>query len=156
MSNATYMREAVQLAEQGMRSGRGGPFGCVVVRRGEIVGRGSNRVTSTNDPTAHAEVVAIRDACTALQTFQLPDCELYTSCEPCPMCLSAIYWARIPQVYYGNTRADAAAIGFDDEFIYQQVPLAPEARTVKMELFLRDEAQIAFQEWANKTDKIRY
>jgi len=156
MSNATYMREAVQLAEQGMRSGRGGPFGCVVVRRGEIVGRGSNRVTSTNDPTAHAEVVAIRDACTALQTFQLPDCELYTCCEPCPMCLSAIYWARIPQVYYGNTRADAAAIGFDDEFIYQQVPLAPEARTVKMELFLRDEAQIAFQEWANKTDKIRY
>ena len=156
MSNATYMREAVQLAEQGMRSGRGGPFGCVVVRRGEIVGRGSNRVTSTNDPTAHAEVVAIRDACTALQTFQLTDCELYTSCEPCPMCLSAIYWARVPQVYYGNTRADAAAIGFDDDFIYQQVPLAPEARTVKMELLLRDEAQIAFQEWANKTDKIRY
>ena len=156
MSNATYMREAVQLAEQGMRSGRGGPFGCVVVRRGEIVGRGSNRVTSTNDPTAHAEVVAIRDACTALRTFQLTDCELYTSCEPCPMCLSAIYWARIPQVYYGNTRADAAAIGFDDEFIYQQVPLAPEARTLKMELFLRDEAQVAFQEWANKTDKIRY
>lgn len=156
MSNATYMREAVQLAEQGMRSGRGGPFGCVVVRRGEIVGRGSNRVTSTNDPTAHAEVVAIRDACTKLATFQLTDCELYTSCEPCPMCLSAIYWARIPQVFYGNTRADAAAIGFDDDFIYQQVPLAPEARTVKMELFLRDEAQIAFQEWANKTDKVRY
>jgi len=156
MSNATYMREAVQLAEQGMRSGRGGPFGCVVVRRGEIVGRGSNRVTSTNDPTAHAEVVAIRDACTALRTFQLTDCELYTSCEPCPMCLSAIYWARIPQVYYGNTRADAAAIGFDDEFIYQQVPLAPEARTVKMERLLRDEAQVAFREWANKTDKIRY
>jgi len=156
MSNATYMREAVQLAEQGMRSGLGGPFGCVVVRRGKIVGRGSNRVTSTNDPTAHAEVVAIRDACTALQTFQLTDCELYTSCEPCPMCLSAIYWARVPQVYYGNTRADAAAIGFDDDFIYQQVPLAPEARTVKMELLLRDEAQIAFQEWANKIDKVRY
>ena len=130
MSNATYMREAVQLAEQGMRSGLGGPFGCVVVRRGKIVGRGSNRVISTNDPTAHAEVVAIRDACTALQTFQLTDCELYTSCEPCPMCLSAIYWVRIPQVYSGNTRANAAAIGFDDDFIYQQVPLAPEARTV--------------------------
>ncbi|MSU52006.1 MAG: tRNA-specific adenosine deaminase [Opitutia bacterium] len=156
MSNATYMREAVQLAEQGMRSGLGGPFGCVIVRRGKIVGRGSNRVTSTNDPTAHAEVVAIRDACAALQTFQLTDCELYTSCEPCPMCLSAIYWARVPQVYYGNTRADAAAIGFDDDFIYQQVPLAPEARAVKMELLLRDEAQIAFQEWANKADKIRY
>jgi tRNA(Arg) A34 adenosine deaminase TadA len=156
MSNATFMREAVQLAEQGMRSGRGGPFGCVVVRRGEVVGRGSNRVTSTNDPTAHAEMVAIRDACTALNTFQLTDCELYTSCEPCPMCLSAIYWARIPHVYYGNTRADAAAIGFDDDFIYQQVPLAPEARTVKMDLFLRDEAQVTFQEWANKTDKVRY
>lgn len=150
------MRAAVQLAENGMRSGRGGPFGCVVVRRGEVVGRGSNRVTSTNDPTAHAEVVAIRDACTALGTFQLTDCELYTSCEPCPMCLAAIYWARIPQVFYGNTRADAAAIGFDDDFIYQQIPLPPEQRTVKMELLLRDEAQTAFQEWAAKTDKIRY
>jgi tRNA(Arg) A34 adenosine deaminase TadA len=156
MSQAAFMRAAVQLAENGMRSGRGGPFGCVVVRRGEVVGRGSNRVTSTNDPTAHAEVVAIRDACTALGTFQLTDCELYTSCEPCPMCLAAIYWARIPQVFYGNTRADAAAIGFDDDFIYQQIPLPPEQRTVKMELLLRDEAQTAFQEWAAKTDKIRY
>lgn len=156
MSQAAFMRAAVQLAENGMRSGRGGPFGCVVVRRGEVVGRGSNRVTSTNDPTAHAEVVAIRDACTALRTFQLTDCELYTSCEPCPMCLAAIYWARIPQVFYGNTRADAAAIGFDDDFIYQQIPLPPEQRTVKMELLLRDEAQTAFQEWTAKTDKIRY
>ena len=156
MSQAAFMREAVQLAETGMRSGRGGPFGCVVVRRGEVVGRGSNRVTSTNDPTAHAEVVAIRDACTALGTFQLTDCELYTSCEPCPMCLAAIYWARIPQIFYGNTRADAAAIGFDDDFIYQQIPLPPEQRTVKMELFLRDEAQTAFKEWAAKTDKVRY
>ena len=150
------MREAVQLAENGMRSGRGGPFGCVVVRRNEVVGRGSNRVTSTNDPTAHAEVVAIRDACTALGTFQLTDCELYTSCEPCPMCLAAIYWARIPQIFYGNTRADAAAIGFDDEIIDHQIPLPPEHRTVKMKLFLRDEAQIAFKEWAAKTDKVRY
>jgi tRNA(Arg) A34 adenosine deaminase TadA len=156
MSTAKFMRAAVHLAEEGMRSGRGGPFGCVVVRKDEIVGRGSNRVTSTNDPTAHAEVVAIRDACTALNTFQLTDCELYTSCEPCPMCLSAIYWARIPQVFYGNTRADAAAIGFDDDFIYQQVPLPPEQRTIKMELFLRDEAQNAFTEWAAKPDKIRY
>ena len=156
MNQAAFMRAAVQLAENGMRSGRGGPFGCVVVRRGEVVGRGSNRVTSTNDPTAHAEVVAIRDACTALGTFQLTDCELYTSCEPCPMCLAAIYWARIPQVFYGNTRADAAAIGFDDDFIYQQIPLPPEQRTVKMELLLRDEAQTAFKEWAAKTDKIRY
>ncbi|HVU24752.1 MAG TPA: nucleoside deaminase [Opitutus sp.] len=156
MSREAYMREAIHLAEQGMRSGRGGPFGCVVVRNGEIVGRGHNRVTSTNDPTAHAEVVAIRDACATLETFQLADCELYTSCEPCPMCLSAIYWARIPQVFYGNTRGDAAAIGFDDDFIYQQVPLPPEQRAIKMELFLRDEAQSAFREWAEKPDKIRY
>ncbi len=156
MSHDNYMREAIRLAEQGMRGGSGGPFGCVVVRRGEIVGRGQNRVTSTNDPTAHAEVVAIRDACANLSTFQLTDCELYTSCEPCPMCLSAIYWARIPSVFYGNTRGDAAAIGFDDDFIYQQVPLPPEQRTVKMELFLRDEAQRAFREWAEKADKIRY
>ncbi|MCR6654350.1 MAG: nucleoside deaminase [Opitutus sp.] len=156
MSHENYMREAIRLAEQGMRGGRGGPFGCVVVRRGEIVGRGNNRVTSTNDPTAHAEVVAIRDACAKLGTFQLDDCELYTSCEPCPMCLSAIYWARIPSIFYGNTRTDAAAIGFDDDFIYQQVPLPPEQRTLKMELFLRDEAQVAFREWAEKTDKVRY
>ncbi len=156
MSQEKYMREALHLAEMGMRGGRGGPFGCVVVRKGEIVGRGHNRVTSTNDPTAHAEVVAIRDACANLETFQLDDCELYTSCEPCPMCLSAIYWARIPQIFYGNTRTDAAAIGFDDDFIYQQVPLPPEQRTVKMQLFLRDEAQGAFKEWAAKTDKVRY
>ena len=156
MSHENYMREAIRLAEQGMRGGRGGPFGCVVVRRGEIVGRGNNRVTSTNDPTAHAEVVAIRDACAKLGTFQLDDCELYTSCEPCPMCLSAIYWARIPSIFYGNTRTDAAAIGFDDDFIYQQVPLPPEQRTLKMELFLRDEAQVAFRVWAEKSDKVRY
>jgi guanine deaminase len=156
MSHENFMREAIRLAEHGMRSGRGGPFGCVVVRGGEIVGRGHNRVTSTNDPTAHAEVVAIRDACSNLETFQLADCALYTSCEPCPMCLSAIYWARIPHVFYGNTRQDAAAIGFDDDFIYQQVPLPPEQRTIKMELFLRDEAQSAFQEWRDKTDKVRY
>jgi guanine deaminase len=156
MSEEKFMREALQLAEAGMRSGRGGPFGCVVVRKGQVVGRGHNRVTSTNDPTAHAEVVAIRDACANLETFQLEDCELYTSCEPCPMCLSAIYWARIPTVFYGNTRTDAAAIGFDDDFIYQQVPLPPEQRTVKMQLFLRNEAQGAFQEWAAKTDKVRY
>lgn len=156
MSPEQFMREAIHLAELGMRSGRGGPFGCVIVRHGEIVGRGHNRVTSTNDPTAHAEVVAIRDACATLETFQLADCELYTSCEPCPMCLSAIYWARIPHVFYGNTRADAAAIGFDDDFIYQQVPLPPAERAIKMELFLRDEAQSAFREWAAKPDKIRY
>lgn len=150
------MREAIKLADDGMRGGRGGPFGCVVVRRGEIVGRGNNRVTSTNDPTAHAEVTAIRDACAKLQTFQLTDCELYTSCEPCPMCLSAIYWARIPTVFYGNTRTDAAAIGFDDDFIYQQVSLPPEQRAIKMQLLLRDEALTTFQSWAAKADKVKY
>lgn len=156
MSHETFMREAIKLADEGMRGGRGGPFGCVVVRRGEIVGRGNNRVTSTNDPTAHAEVTAIRDACTNLQTFQLTDCELYTSCEPCPMCLSAIYWARIPTVFYGNTRQDAAAIGFDDDFIYQQVPLPPEQRAIRMNLCLRDEALGSFRAWSAKTDKVRY
>ena len=151
-----FMREAIALAAEGMRSGRGGPFGCVVVRRGEVVGRGNNRVTSTNDPTAHAEVTAIRDACAARKTFQLEDCTLYTSCEPCPMCLAAIYWARIPRVVYANTRSDAAAIGFDDDFIYQQIPLPPAQRTIAMETLLRDEAQVTFQEWSAKPDKIPY
>ena len=150
------MREAIKEAESGLRSGRGGPFGCVIVRRGEIVARGNNRVTSTNDPTAHAEVTAIREACATLKTFQLADCELYTSCEPCPMCLAAIYWARIPRVFYGNTRADAAAIGFDDDFIYQQIPLPPEKRTIEMRPLLRTEAQDAFREWADLPDKVRY
>ena len=150
------MREAVRLADEGIRADRGGPFGCVIVRRGEIVARGNNRVTSTNDPTAHAEVTAIREACRDLGTFQLTDCELYTSCEPCPMCLAAIYWARIPTVYYGNTRGDAAAIGFDDDFIYQQIPLPPEKRTIKMEPLMRDVAQATFKAWAEKVDKITY
>ncbi len=150
------MREAIKLADEGMRDGHGGPFGCVVVRRGEIVGRGNNRVTSANDPTAHAEVTAIRAACAQLKTFQLTDCELYTSCEPCPMCLSAIYWARIPTVFYGNTRTDAAAIGFDDDFIYQQVALAPEQRALKMQPLLPSEAIATFKAWAAKSDKVRY
>ena len=150
------MREAIRLADEGMRGGRGGPFGCVVVRHGEIVGRGSNRVTSANDPTAHAEITAIREACAKLQTFQLADCELYTSCEPCPMCLAAIYWARIPTVFYGNTRQDAAAIGFDDDFIYQQVPLPPAQRAIAMTPLLHDEARATFRAWAAKTDKVRY
>ncbi len=150
------MREAIRLSEEGLRSARGGPFGCVVVRQGQVVGRGNNQVTSTNDPTAHAEVVAIRAACRELGTFQLTDCEIYTSCEPCPMCLSAIYWARVPRIYYGNTRQDAAAVGFDDDFIYQQIPLPPGDRTIPMEPLLRDQAQRAFQEWAAKTDKVKY
>ncbi len=156
MSNENFMREAIKLADEGMASGRGGPFGCVVVRRGEIVGRGHNRVTSTNDPTAHAEVVAIRDACANLETFQLTDCELYTSCEPCPMCLSAIYWARIPQIYFANTRQDAADIGFDDDFIYRQIPLPPEERAIRMAPLLRGEARASFKGCAAKDDKVRY
>jgi tRNA(Arg) A34 adenosine deaminase TadA len=156
MGPENFMEEAVRLADEGMRSYRGGPFGCVIVRRGEIIARGSNCVTSTNDPTAHAEVTAIRQACRNLETFQLTDCELYTSCEPCPMCLAAIYWARIPTVYFGNTRADAAAIGFDDDFIYQQIPLPPNERTIKMESLLRETAQRTFKAWTEKPDKVRY
>ena len=150
------MREALKEAEAGMHRGRGGPFGCVIVRRGAIIARGHNRVTSTNDPTAHAEVTAIREACATLATYRLDDCELYTSCEPCPMCLAAIYWARIPHVYYANTRADAAALGFDDAFIYQQIPLAPEQRSIAMHPLLRDEAQATFRAWQAKPDKVHY
>ncbi len=150
------MREAIKEATAGMRDGRGGPFGCVIVRRGEVIARGNNRVTSTNDPTAHAEITAIREACAKRATFQLDDCELYTSCEPCPMCLAAIYWARIPHVFYANTRADAAAIGFDDDFIYREIPLPPEKRAIDMQPLLRDEAQAAFREWQAKPDKIQY
>jgi guanine deaminase len=156
MDHEHFMREAIRLSEEGVRSGKGGPFGCVIVRAGKVVARGSNKVTSTCDPTAHAEVVAIREACRELSTFQLTDCTLYASCEPCPMCLSAIYWARIPKIFYANTRRDAAAIGFDDDFIYQQIPLAPEKRTIPMEPLLRGEAQKAFQEWAAKADKVKY
>ncbi len=151
-----FMREAIRLAEDGMRNGQGGPFGCVVVRAGEIVGRGNNRVTSTNDPTAHAEVVAIREACRHLDTFQLQDCELFTSCEPCPMCLAAIYWARIPRVHFANTRADAAAIGFDDDFLYEEIAKNIADRRLHMTTLLRDEAMASFREWLGKDDKIRY
>ncbi len=150
------MREAIRLAADGMQAGQGGPFGCVIVRDGRVVGRGHNRVTSANDPTAHAEVVAIRDACAQLRTFQLTDCALYTSCEPCPMCLSAIYWARIPEVYFANTRQDAADIGFDDDFIYRQIPLPLERRAVRMRPLLREEGLATFKAWAAKSDKVRY
>jgi len=156
MTPEDFMREAIRLGEDAMRANRGGPFGCVVARQGGIIARGENRVTSSNDPTAHAEVTAIREACRSLGVFRLDDCELYTSCEPCPMCLAAIYWARIPRVYYGNTRADAAAIGFDDDFIYQQIPLPPKQRAIRMQPLLREVAQVAFKEWQSKTDKIEY
>jgi tRNA(Arg) A34 adenosine deaminase TadA len=151
-----FMREAIRLSIQMMRRGKGGPFGAVVVRNGKVVGRGSNQVTSTNDPTAHAEILAIREACQRLKTFQLEDCELYTSCEPCPMCLSAIYWARLGRVFYANTHQDAATIDFDDEFIYREVALPIGKRKLKMKQLLREEALAAFAEWQQKTDKIPY
>jgi tRNA(Arg) A34 adenosine deaminase TadA len=154
--NGKFMREAIRLSIQMMRRGKGGPFGAVVVRKGKVVGRGSNQVTSANDPTAHAEIVAIRAACQRLKTFQLDDCELYTSCEPCPMCLSAIYWARLGHVYYGNTRQDAANINFDDDFIYREVALPIGKRTRKLKQLLHAEALAAFTEWQRKTDKILY
>lgn len=150
------MREAIRISLTKMRGDQGGPFGAVVVQKNKIVGRGWNRVTSTNDPTAHAEVVAIRDACRRLKTFQLDDCDLYTSCEPCPMCLSAVYWARLKRVYYGNTRKDAARIAFDDDFIYREVALPISSRRIPMKQLLRDEALAAFVEWKNKADKIPY
>ncbi len=150
------MRAAIRISIAKMRANCGGPFGAVVVRQGKIVGRGWNQVTSTNDPTAHAEMVAIRDACRRLKTFQLDDCELYTSCEPCPMCLSAIYWARFKKVYYGNTRKDAQQIDFDDDLIYEEVATPIAKRKIPMKQFLRAEALPAFKEWAAKADKVRY
>jgi guanine deaminase len=151
-----FMREAIRLSLTKMRGNHGGPFGAVVVRKGKIVGRGWNQVTSTNDPTAHAEMVAIRDACQRLKTFQLDDCELYTSCEPCPMCLSAIYWARFKKVYYGNTRKDAQRIDFDDDLIYREVATPIAKRKIPMQQLLRPEAIKAFQTWADKLDRVRY
>lgn len=156
MTPEEFMQEAIRLAEEGRRSRRGGPFGCVIVRRGGIVARGQNRVTSSNDPTAHAEVEAIRAACRELGTFQLSDCELYTSCEPCPMCLAAIYWAHIPKVYFANTRADAAAIGFDDDHIYRELATPLSKRSVQLVPLLREAAKPAFQAWVNDTGKTRY
>jgi tRNA(Arg) A34 adenosine deaminase TadA len=154
--NKKFMRAAVRLSIEMMRQGKGGPFGAIVVKGKRIVGRGANQVTSSNDPTAHAEIVAIRDACRRLKTFCLDDCDLYTSCEPCPMCLSAIYWARLGKVFYGNTRQDAARIAFDDDFIYQQVALPIGKRSLVMKPLLRKEALVAFKEWERKTDKVPY
>jgi tRNA(Arg) A34 adenosine deaminase TadA len=151
-----FMREAIRISLEKMRRNHGGPFGAVVVRKGKIVGRGWNRVTSTNDPTAHAEVSAIRDACRRLKTFQLDDCELYTSCEPCPMCLAAIYWARLRRVFYGNTRQDAAKIDFDDDFIYREVARPIARRKIPMKQLLRKESLTAFKEWQSKANKIQY
>ena len=151
-----FMREAIRLSIQMMRRNRGGPFGAVVVKAGKIVGRGWNQVTSSRDPTAHAEIVAIRAACQRLKTFQLDECDLYTSCEPCPMCLAAIYWARVRRVFYGNTRKDAARIAFDDDFIYREVALPLHRRTLVMKQLLHKEALKAFAEWEQKADKVLY
>jgi len=150
------MRAAIRLSLSKMRANCGGPFGAVVVRQGKVVGRGWNQVTAANDPTAHAEVTAIRDACRRLETFQLDDCELYTSCEPCPMCLAAIYWARLGKVYYANTRKDAAKIAFDDDLIYREVAKPISKRRMPMKQLLRPEALKAFAEWQAKPDKVRY
>jgi len=151
-----FMLEAIALSRRGVSENQGGPFGCVVVKGDEIVGRGWNKVTSTNDPTAHAEVVAIREACKHLGTFQLQDCEIYTSCEPCPMCMGAIYWARPAKVYYGNSREDAAAIGFDDSLIYKEVNAAIHERQIKMLCLGSAEAIKVFEEWQKKPDKTPY
>ena len=151
-----FMRRAIRLAQNGIDQNAGGPFGAVVVKNGEIIGEGNNCVTSTNDPTAHAEIVAIRNACQNLSSFQLDDCTIYTSCEPCPMCLGAIYWARPAQVFYACTREDAAQIGFDDEFIYQEIEKTHENRQMKLVNLMRNEAFKVFQNWASKTDKTEY
>jgi tRNA(Arg) A34 adenosine deaminase TadA len=151
-----FMLEAVNAALKGMHSYEGGPFGCVIVKDGKIVGKGNNKVTSTNDPTAHAEVTAIRDACKNLNSFQLEGCEIYTSCEPCPMCLGAIYWARPDKVYYGSNQVDAANIGFDDEFIYKEIPLPYNERSIPFEQLAPEIAIKPFVEWEKKEDKTEY
>ena len=151
-----FMKRAIELAKMGVEMDLGGPFGCVVVRGDEIVGEGNNRVTSLNDPTAHAEVIAIREACKKLAAFQLDACTVYTSCEPCPMCLGAIYWARPARVFYACTRADAAEIGFDDDHIYRELEKANEEREMVLMNLMRDEALEVFQSWAAKPDKVEY
>jgi len=151
-----FMRRAISLAQKGIDSNSGGPFGAVVVKDDEIIGEGCNQVTSTNDPTAHAEVVAIRNACQKLGSFQLDNCILYTSCEPCPMCLGAIYWARPLRVFYAATREDAAQIGFDDQFIYEEIEKNFEHRQMKLVNLMRDEGLAVFENWENKSNKTKY
>lgn len=151
-----FMQAAIELARMGMHAGEGGPFGCVIVRGDEIVGQGCNAVTSSNDPTAHAEVVAIRNACNHLGVYQLTGCELYTSCEPCPMCMGAIYWARPDRVFFGGTRFDAALAGFDDSFIYEELKVPLADRKIPIQHIGREEAIKVFEEWVKKPDKIGY
>ena len=151
-----FMREAIRLSLENVNSGNGGPFGTVIVKNGNIIASGVNAVTSTNDPTAHAEIVAIRNACEKLGSFQLDGCEIYCSCEPCPMCLGAIYWARPDKIYYANTKQDAAKINFDDHFIYSEINLSINERTLPTIQLLRDEAQTAFTQWQESTEKVEY
>lgn len=151
-----FMAEAIRLSIENVKSGKGGPFGAVVVKDGKIIARGVNGVTSTNDPTAHAEVVAIRNACIALDSFQLTGCEIYTSCEPCPMCLGAIYWARPDKWYYGNDKTDAAKINFDDSFIYDELTIPHNKRKIPAIQIMREEALEAFKLWGEMEGKIEY
>jgi guanine deaminase len=151
-----FMARAIQLAVENARSGNGGPFGAVIVKNGKIVAEADNRVTATNDPTAHAEVVAIREACSRLGVFELGDCEIYTSCEPCPMCLGAIYWSRLGKIYFASGASDAAKAGFDDSFIYREIGQELAKRSIPMEQMMRQEALAAFRAWQEKSDKIQY
>lgn len=151
-----FLAEAIRLSVDKMQAGEGGPFGAVIVHKGEIVARGWNQVTSTNDPTAHAEIVAIREACRVLDTFWLGDCEIYTNCEPCPMCLAAIYWAGILRLHYAATAADAATAGFADAYIYHELLSPPAERNLCMEQEMRGEALVAFKLWEEKADKVEY
>lgn len=151
-----FMMEAIALSKKAIENNEGGPFGCIVVKNNEIIGRGNNKVILENDPTSHAEIVAIRDACKMLGTFQLDGCEIYSSCEPCPMCLGAIYWARPKIVYYANTRNDAAAIGFDDSMIYNEISIDPDNRKIPLTNLCREHALHIFEHWCNKNDKTLY
>jgi guanine deaminase len=155
MSNS-FMREAIQRAVDNVRSGRGGPFGAIVVKDSRVIATGTNLVTSANDPTAHAEVTAIREACRALGAFQLTGCEIYTSCEPCPMCLGAIYWARPDRVYFAATASDAAEAGFDDSFIYEELKRPLVKRRILFEPMMREAGLEPFREWTRKSDRLRY
>ena len=154
-NNSEFMLRAIELSIQSAKS-KGGPFGCVIVKESKIIAEGHNQVTANNDPTAHAEIVAIRNACAKLNDFNLKGCDLYTSCEPCPMCLSAIYWSHVDNIYYANTRMDAKAIDFDDSFIYSEVKKEIDERKIKMIQINREEALEAFKIWQTKEDKIKY
>jgi guanine deaminase len=151
-----FMREAIRLSIENVESGKGGPFAAVIVKDGKIIATGVNEVTATNDPTAHAEVVAIRNACSTLNSHQLDGCEIYCSCEPCPMCLGAIYWARAAKIYFANTKEDAAAVDFDDKFIYDEIDLSHTGRKLTTQQLLREEALVAFEKWKTSPLKVKY